>query len=552
MSKKLWVDMIAGSQLRDTQGEMLSVEGADISELEASRGRINDNHGKGFTNSIGRITEAKKIFKAEDCDSPRHTYYWNKIKAPYIYCKGYLYNDDDHQNAKAAAAILRNIHKEDSPLQLKASVEGGVLQRGLKDERLLAQTKIHSVALTFTPANHATLVEPLDLAKTMPEPGDMQLIESVKHLAQDNVPSFRHIVRTGSATKVHENLHKIDELVARLKGHGLNLDIPSPQNILESSVESKIDSNIKKIRNLVSTLCNDDLEKNLKGHIAGAALMGALAAAPNITTPSNISTPTAKPAIIQEQHKTTTPAELITSLKVKHPHMYALAGIESSWGHNLDHKKDPKSGTTAGGPWGMMPHTVGEVLKMSKNLRTKYPELAEKAKNIKANHEFFTKTLTDNPNIAFEFAKSYYNFLHKKSNGNIDKTIHSWYWGPTGTEKAIARGKNIGQSEYVTKFKRALSTGEPTQAAPKKVLAGVKKALTAGYGGAGAPTGRVGGNVFQAESLVDDRNKVKGFQYTSCPHCGDEQIYMKSQTKCRGCGKPWPLEKIFKLIQGNK
>jgi hypothetical protein len=33
--KPLEIDMIAGSQLRDTQGEMLSVEGADISELMA-------------------------------------------------------------------------------------------------------------------------------------------------------------------------------------------------------------------------------------------------------------------------------------------------------------------------------------------------------------------------------------------------------------------------------------------------------------------------------------------------------------------------------------
>ena len=80
----LEIDMIAGSQLRDTQGEMLSVEGADISELEAGKGRFNDNHGKGFFNSLGRVTGAKKIFKAEDCTSDRQKYYWEKIKAPYI------------------------------------------------------------------------------------------------------------------------------------------------------------------------------------------------------------------------------------------------------------------------------------------------------------------------------------------------------------------------------------------------------------------------------------------------------------------------------------
>ena len=57
--KPLEIDMIAGSELRDTQGEILSIEGADISDLK----RLNDNHGGGFFNSIGRVTLAKKIFK---------------------------------------------------------------------------------------------------------------------------------------------------------------------------------------------------------------------------------------------------------------------------------------------------------------------------------------------------------------------------------------------------------------------------------------------------------------------------------------------------------
>ena len=107
MKKPLEIDMIAGSQLRDTQGEMLSVEGADIGDLQAGRGRLNDNHAKGFYNSIGRITGAKKIFKAEDCENERHRYYWEKVKAPFIYASGFLYDDEDHPNAKAAAKGMK-------------------------------------------------------------------------------------------------------------------------------------------------------------------------------------------------------------------------------------------------------------------------------------------------------------------------------------------------------------------------------------------------------------------------------------------------------------
>lgn len=247
--KSLEIDMIAGSMLRDTQGETLSVEGADIDDLLNGKGRINDNHGKGFFNSIGRITEAKKILKEEDCDNDRHRYYWDKIKTPFIYAKGYLYNDEDHPNAKAAAAILRNIHKTDVQLKLKASVEGGVVSRGIKDPSLLARTKIHSVALTFTPANNATLVEPISLDKNCDEVADMQLIKSVVHLAETNVPSFRHIARDAQATKVRSNLEKLSSML-----NAADIPLPSKEEIMTRAIEEKVANNVVKINQLIKAL----------------------------------------------------------------------------------------------------------------------------------------------------------------------------------------------------------------------------------------------------------------------------------------------------------
>jgi ribosomal protein L37E len=249
MAKKpLEIDMIAGSQLRDTQGEMLSVEGADISDLQAGKGRFNDNHGKGFFNSIGRVTKAKKIFKEEDCENDRHKYYWDKVKAPFIYVAGHLYNNEDHPNAKAAAAILRNIHKNDIPLKLKASVEGGVISRGIKDASLLARTKIHSVALTFTPANNATLVEPTSLDKSADEAADMELIKSVMHLVQTNIPSFRHITRDAQAAKVQNNLQQIADLF------GNQVAVPSKGAIIDDAIQAKVAANVKKINEMTKAL----------------------------------------------------------------------------------------------------------------------------------------------------------------------------------------------------------------------------------------------------------------------------------------------------------
>lgn len=509
--KKLEIDMIAGSQLRDTQGEMLSVEGADISDLERGLGRFNDNHGKGFFNSIGRITEAKKIYSEEDCgENARQKYFWDKVKAPYIYVKGFLYDDEDHQNAKAAAAIIRNIHKSDCPLKIKASVEGGVLARGIKDSTLLAQTKIHSVALTFTPANMATLVEPTSLDKSaIDAAADMILIKSVMHLAQHDVPNFRMVAKAASAAKIARNIKQMQKAVQKMK--------------------------------------EEELEKiNLKHAAVGAALATGLVSGGAPAKQTQVSQ--TKPAI-SLQHDEVGPTKsfdqthMVDSLKTSNPELWGIAQLESSGGKNLKHKTMDRGihkGQTAGGAWGMMPKTAAYVMKMSKKLQQKYPDLAKDTQDIDSNHEKITELLNKDPKAAFELAKTLHGHLKGVHGNDSDKTLHSWHYGINGTKKALESGKQLKQDEYVQKISNYLK-----QLHGGKQPASVEKALTAGYGGAGSPTMQTGGGVFQTESLEDGRPK---FKYVTCEHCGDEQIHSKHQVKCRSCGKPWSLSKLVGLV----
>lgn len=271
--KPLEIDMIAGSQLRDSQGEMLSIEGADISDLENGVGRINDNHSKGFTNFLGRVTTAKKIFNLEDCEDDRHRYYWEKVKSPFIYAKAVLFDNDDHPNSRATAAILRNIHKSDCPLKVKCSVEGGTIARGIKDPTLLARTKIHSIALTMTPANNATLVEPLNLEKSDSNwESDLTLIKSVMHLAKTDVPNFRHIERHASADKISENLQKINNTVRQL---GLKTSVPefSIDELMQQALEAKIADNVKKINNISKSLSAGYGGAGAPGSMTGGAVI---------------------------------------------------------------------------------------------------------------------------------------------------------------------------------------------------------------------------------------------------------------------------------------
>lgn len=508
MSKKkpLEIDMIAGSQLRDTQGEMLSVEGADISDLERGLGRFNDNHGKGFFNSIGRVTEAKKIYNEEDCgENVRHKYYWDKVKAPYIYVRGFLYDDDDHMNAKAAAAIVRNIYKSDCPLKIKASVEGGVIARGIKDPSLLAQTKIHSVALTMTPANMATLVEPVSLDKSsVDEAADIILIKSVMHLAQHDVPNFRVITKAASAAKVARN--------------------------------------IKQMQNAIKQMKQEELEKaGLKNAIAGAALATGLASGSQISADQPI-----KPARqVQTVQAPQSHTDIVGGLKNINPELWGIAQVESSSGKDLNHKTMDKGihkGQTAGGAWGMMPKTAAYVMKMSKKLQDRYPDLAKDTQDIDSNHKKITEILNKDPKMAYELANTLHNHLKQIYGNDSNKMLHSWHYGINGTKKALENGQDLTQDEYVQKISNYLKELENT-----RKPAAVEKALTAGYGGAGTPTSSSGGGVFQAESLEDGRPK---FKYVQCEHCGDEQIYSKHQVKCRNqqCGKPWSLAKLMKLI----
>jgi hypothetical protein len=545
--KSLWLDGVVGSQIKDTQGEILSVDGADISELEAGRGRWNDNHGSGFFNSIGRITEAKKILKKEDCDNDRHQYFWEKIKAPFIYAKGYLYDDEDHPNAKAASAILRNIHKADSPLKLKASVEGGVVTRGLKDPSILQRTKIHSVALTFTPANNATLIEPVNLDKSeLSTESDMALIKSVMHLAQSNIPSFRQIEREASADKIVDNIKQIS---MKLEKMGLtSLEQPDKKELLVSALEDKIKANIE----LISASVNEKIEKGWKEAALGASMLAApmSSVAQQEAAPTSQQTEVSKPSTVPSWHR-----QVLLNAAKKYPLLAAIAFKESSGAQNYNHDKitNPKSihyGHTAGGMFAMMPNTAKEVLKSSGRLRKKYPTMWENSKDISSNHAKFTNLFNTNPSAALDFAIECHD-QNRKNFGSDAEFALGWNRGWHGAKKLINSGFDPHQDEYVKSVlgdaKRDLASASNKNINKINSFGKMKnlvaKAVMAGYG-AGSPFSFTGGSVMQSESLEGSPR----LRYIRCNKCGKEQVHGKYQVKCRECNKNFDLSNLMAVL----
>jgi hypothetical protein len=508
---KLWIDMCAGSELKDTQGETLSVEGADIEDLQDGKGRLNDNHGKGFFNSLGRVTEAKKIFKSDDCENDRHKYYWEKIKAPFIYAKGYLFNDEDHPNAKAAAAIIRNIHREDASLVMKASVEGGVVARGVSDPSRLARTKIHSVALTFTPANNATLVEPLSLDKSEIDwESDKQLIKSVMHLAQTNVPSFRHIERHASANTIYENINKIQELAKSL---GIDIEVKNsdPQAIMKNAVYHKLKNNIEKINKSVKLLKVNHL---------------------NLVGPKKI--------------------ELSASKQIQHPeHISKLEGFLHEdhpmrptvvdYIHNLTNEARKNNDTYM--------HLEAQRL-YNKHIKSPPANVEKKNKEEDGlNKGVASAAKKTAVALALAHAAHFYTGGAEdvKSSQNRQVASHN--------ERVGHPDMKLDAKQYGYDDVKSTSIKSPF-ISRKKIKNRLKKALLAGYGGAGAPTNLVSGGVVQSESIdVKRKKKVKNksqilnksFSYIVCDNCGEEQVFMPHQVKCRECKNNFSLYKLNSL-----
>lgn len=162
MSKKkkrqgLIIDGVIGSEAIDSSGEILEIEGVDLSSLDTDDGiLLNYEHktpkdkSSSFNDIIGRCIEAKKIFKRSDCDNDRERSYWDKVKVPFIYGKFELFDAEGHPNASAAAAIIRHYHYRKLPVTIRYSIEGSTLE---KEGNRLKKTICRAVASTIKPCN---------------------------------------------------------------------------------------------------------------------------------------------------------------------------------------------------------------------------------------------------------------------------------------------------------------------------------------------------------------------------------------------------------------
>jgi hypothetical protein len=154
------IDGIAASEAIDSSGEILDVDGCDISDFTSGVGLLNYEHrgddakGASGNDIVGKIIYARKIKKKDDCEDKRQEAYWDHVKLPFIYIKGRLYDGSDHEGAKALAAAIRDAVTHNEPILARFSIEGSTLK---KEGQRLARTIARKVAITFKPANKSAI-----------------------------------------------------------------------------------------------------------------------------------------------------------------------------------------------------------------------------------------------------------------------------------------------------------------------------------------------------------------------------------------------------------
>ena len=146
---------IASTLDKDKQGEIVDLNGLDLTPIKEGKGYFNWDHNNDPASLLGSITGYKIDPKIG------------------LYVEGYLFKN--HAKAKAVHEILSSLEKADTG-KLGMSIEGVIRERGGKDGKVIRKATIHNVAITACPVNTKTY---LDLVKSFS--GGMEFLSSELH-----------------------------------------------------------------------------------------------------------------------------------------------------------------------------------------------------------------------------------------------------------------------------------------------------------------------------------------------------------------------------------
>jgi hypothetical protein len=155
---------IGACEAIDSSGEILKMDGLDITSLERD-GVFNVEHeSKSMSNIVGKILKAKKIFSEKDCENDSQLKFWKQVNIPYLWIMGELFDDVGHIEAMNLAALLRYDMKaksegkytEDMAQLVNLSVEGAKLR---KEGNIVVRSIARKISITITPCSKVASAE---------------------------------------------------------------------------------------------------------------------------------------------------------------------------------------------------------------------------------------------------------------------------------------------------------------------------------------------------------------------------------------------------------
>ena len=165
MDKELgtYIDGIGSTEDLDSSGERISLDGIDISSLPVDSVFNWEHKAQTSSQIVGKVLEAKKIFKESDCENERHKYFWNKAgKKPYLYVVGVLFDKFGHSGAQDVVAMLKFdqvIDKDKTKQTIGFSIEGSKLD---KKGNVIKKCIARKITITNLPCNKVCLAEILE------------------------------------------------------------------------------------------------------------------------------------------------------------------------------------------------------------------------------------------------------------------------------------------------------------------------------------------------------------------------------------------------------
>lgn len=196
---------IAASEHLDSSGERILIDGVDISSLTKD-GVLNMEHqSKEASSIVGKIWEAKKILKQSDCENDHHKYFWDKIKMPFIYIAGELFDGVGHKEAGEVAAMLRfdkldPLNKESKKL-INFSIEGSRME---KQGSVITKCIARKISITLTPCNKVCEAEELKIdskEEKHPDSGKFSFIQDI--MSKSDEPSCQ--IMKGEIPFIYQN-----------------------------------------------------------------------------------------------------------------------------------------------------------------------------------------------------------------------------------------------------------------------------------------------------------------------------------------------------------